>query len=93
MAPMAAIILGLCVVLAMGMLIAISRHKKSGTRQPSLVGSIGIVEKAHGPQATLLIEGELWLASPSEGNELAAGSKIEVIGTRDHLLLVRLRAQ
>lgn len=93
MTPEAAIIPGLCVVLAMGTVIAVSRHKKSATGPLTLVGSIGIVVKDLQPQGTVIIQGELWRASSSEGTGLTAGSKVEVIGTRDHLLLVKLRAQ
>lgn len=80
-------------MLAMGMLIAVSRHKKSATGQLTLVGSIGIVGKDLEPQGTVIVQGELWCASSSEGTGLAAGSKVEVIGTRNHLLLVKLHAQ
>lgn len=80
-------------MLAMGMLIVISRHKKSATGQLRLVGSIGMVDTKLEPHGTVLIQGELWRASSSEGTGLATGSLIEVIGTRDHLLVVKLRAQ
>jgi membrane-bound ClpP family serine protease len=93
MTPEVAIITGLCVVLAMGMLIAVSRHKKSSTRQLNLVGSTGIVDQDLEPQGTVIIQGELWRASSSEGTRLAAGSRVEVIGTLDHLLLVKPPAQ
>jgi membrane-bound ClpP family serine protease len=93
MTSTAAIILGLCLMLAIVMLVAVSRHKKSATLQISLVGSIGIVDKDLEPNGTVLIQGELWRASSSDGIGLATGSKIEVTGTRDHLLLVKPRAQ
>lgn len=89
----AAIILGLCVLLAIGILVALSRHKKLGTDHLILAGSIGVVDTKLDPHGTVLIEGELWRAFSNEGTGLAPGSRIEVVGTRDHLLLVRLHAQ
>ena len=62
MAPGAAIILGVCVVLAAGMLAAVSRHKKSGTGDVRLVGSTGLVDTKLDPHGTVLIQGELWRA-------------------------------
>jgi membrane-bound ClpP family serine protease len=92
MTPEPTIIVGICVVLATGILAAVSRHKKSATGPLSQVGSIGIVDKGLEPQGTVLIQGELWLAFSSERTSLPAGSKIKVVGTCDHLLLVMLRA-
>lgn len=84
-----AIILGLCLMLPILTLLAVSRHKKSATDQMSLVGLIGTVDKDLEPHGSVLIQGELWRASSSDGIRLATGLRIEVIGTRDHLLLVK----
>ena len=89
----AAIILGLCVLLAIGILAALSRHKKFGTDHLILVGSIGVVDTKLDPQGTILIDGELWNAFSNEPTGLAPGSRIEVVGTRDPLLLVKLLAR
>ena len=87
-----ALIPGLCLLLAILTLLAVSRHKKSATGLISLVGSIGIVEKDLEPDGTVFIQGELWRASSCDGIGLATGSRIEVTGTRDHLLLVKRQA-
>lgn len=91
MNSVAAIILGLGVVLAAAMLAAVSRHRKSGTYDVSLVGSIGFVDTNLDPSGTVLIRGELWRACSSDGTQLSPGSKVTVVGTRDHLLLVRVQ--
>lgn len=88
-----AIILGVCVVLAAGMLAAVSHHKKSGTGNVRLVGSTGLVDTKLDPDGTVLIQGELWRACSNDGTGLAPGSKVKVVGTRDHLLLVQLQDQ
>ena len=87
------IILGVFVALAAGMLAAISRHKKSGSGHVRLVGSTGLVDTKLDPHGTVLIQGELWRACSNDGTGLAPGSKVKVVGTLDHLLLVRLQDQ
>ena len=86
-----AIILSVCVVLSAGALAAVSRHKKSGTGQLRLIGSTGLVDTKLDPHGTVLIQGELWRACSNDGPGLAPGSKVKVVGTLDHLLLVRLQ--
>jgi len=54
-------------MLAILTLLAVSRHKKSGNDQRSLVGTIGIVDKDLEPHGTVLIQGDLWRASSSAG--------------------------
>ena len=93
MTSAAAIILVVCIVLAEGVLAAVSRHKKSGTGFVRLVGSIGLVDTKLDPHGSVLIRGELWRACSSEGAGLAPGSRVKVVGTRDHLLLVKLQDQ
>ena len=87
----AAIILGVCILLAAGALAAISRHKKSGAVNAKLIGATGLVETKLDPEGTVLIQGELWRACLDDAGAIATGSKVKVVGTRDHLLLVRVK--
>ncbi len=57
-----------------------------------LVGSIGVVEERLDPDGTVIIAGELWRACLTEGVRLAKGARVRVVGTRDHLLLVKPHA-
>lgn len=82
-------ILGVCLVLVAGMIVAVARHKKSGTGDLELVGSTGVVDAKLDPHGTVLIRGELWSACSNGGEAIAPSSKVTVIGTRDHLLVVR----
>ena len=93
MTSAAAIILGICVVLAAAMVAAVSRHKKSGTGFVRLVGATGLVEMKLDPHGTVIIQGELWRACSNDGTGMVTGSRIKVVGTRDHLLLVKLHDQ
>jgi len=86
----ATIILG-GVALGAAMLAAVSRHRKSGTDDVRLLGSHGFVETRLNPCGTVLIQGELWRACSSDGTGLDPGSRVKVVGTLDHLLLVRLQ--
>ena len=88
----AAIILGACILIA-AMLAAVSRHKKSGTDDVKLIGATGLVDTKLDPHGTVLIRGELWRACSNDGSAIASRSKVSVVGTRDHLLLVSLQDQ
>jgi len=87
----ATIILGVGIALGAAMLAAVSRHRKSGTDDVRLVGSPGFVDTRLNPCGTVLIRGELWRACSSDGTGLDPGSRVKVVGTLDHLLLVRLQ--
>ena len=91
MTSTAAIILVACILFAAAMLAAVSRHKKSGTRDVKLIGATGLVDTKLDPHGTVLIHGELWRACSNDGSSIATRSKISVVGIRDHLLLVSLR--
>lgn len=93
MNSVSAVILGVGIALTAAMLAALSRHRKSGTDEVNLVGSVGFVDARVNPCGTVLVQGELWRACSSDGSELAPGSKVKVVGTHDHLLLVRLQDQ
>ena len=87
------IVLVACILAAVAMLAAGSRHKKSGTGDVKLIGATGLVETTLDPRGTVLIHGELWRACSNDANAIATGSKVSVVGMRDHLLLVSLRDQ
>ena len=85
------IVLVAFILVAAAGLAAASHHKKSGTGEVKLIGATGLVETTLNPHGTVLIRGELWRACSNDANAIEAGSKISVIGMRDHLLLVSLQ--
>jgi membrane-bound serine protease (ClpP class) len=91
MTSTAAIILVACILVAVAMLAAVSRHKKSGTGDVKLIGATGVVDTRLDPHGTVLIHGELWRACSNDGSSIATRSKISVVDMRDHLLVVSLR--
>jgi membrane-bound ClpP family serine protease len=84
-----ALMFGVCILLLAGIIVTVSRHKKSGTHDVKLVGSSGTVDTKLDPHGTVLIRGELWPASCNSGTELPPGCLVKVVGTRDHLLIVK----
>jgi len=93
MTSTAAIILVAFILVAAATLAAVSHHKKSGTGDVKLIGATGLVETKLDPHGTVLIHGELWRACSNDANAIATGSKVSVVGMRDHLLLVSLPDQ
>ncbi len=68
-------------------LAALSRHKKSGSKDLKVMGATGVVESALAPEGSVIVKGELWRAT-SEVGSLPSQTKIRVVGHRAHLLLV-----
>lgn len=90
---MGVILLVVCIVLAAALLAVVSRHKKSGTVDVTVIGSTGLVDTKLDPHGTVLIHGELWCACSNDGSAIASGSKVSVMGMRNHLLVVTLQDQ
>ncbi len=70
-------------------LIALSRHKKSGTGKIQLLGAEAYVESQLNPEGAVLIQGELWRARSEDGMSIASQERVEVVAVDGHLLLVR----
>ena len=66
----------------------VSRHKKSSTRQPKLVGSDALVERALEPEGFVLVDGELWRARLEGGGSAAPGERVRVVGASGCVLEV-----
>jgi membrane-bound serine protease (ClpP class) len=83
------ITLVILVVLVAIVLMALSRHKKSGTGRIQLLGAEAYVESQLNPEGAVLIQGELWRARSEDGTSIAAQERVEVVAVEGHLLLVR----
>lgn len=68
---------------------ALSRHKKSGTGEIQLIGAEALVHSELTPEGAVLIEGELWRARSLDGTSIAAQVRVEVAEVDGHLLLVK----
>jgi membrane-bound serine protease (ClpP class) len=81
------LIVGACLAF-LGILAAMSRHKKSANNEIQLVGSRGHVEAELAPEGTVLVHGELWRARSADGINIASNTIVQVVGLSGHLLLV-----
>lgn len=68
---------------------ALSRHKKSGTGEIQLIGAEALVHGGLTPEGAVLIQGELWRARSLDGTSIAAQVRVEVAAVDGHLLLVK----
>ena len=70
-------------------LMALSRHKKSGTGQIQLLGAEGLVQAELRPEGAVLIKGELWRARSIDGTNIAVRERVQVAAVDGHLILVK----
>jgi len=71
----------------------VSRHKKSSTRMPTLVGSVATVERTLEPEGFVLVEGELWRARLCGGSGVAREREtVRVVGASGYVLEVEREA-
>jgi membrane-bound serine protease (ClpP class) len=70
-------------------LMALSRHKKSGTGPIQLLGAEGLVQADLRPDGAVLIKGELWRARSIDGTNIAVRERVEVAAVDGHLIVVK----
>lgn len=71
----------------------VSRHKKSSTRMPALVGSVATVERTLEPEGFVLVDGELWRARLRGGSGVAREREtVRVVGASGYVLEVEREA-
>lgn len=76
------------VIAATGIALA-SRHKKITPSDLPLISASALVDKPLTPNGTILVNGELWSAYSLHGNFITPGTRVTVVGLRNHLLLVK----
>ena len=77
------------ITLLIAAVLALLRHKKSGTGGIQLLGAEGVVQSELDPEGTVLIEGELWRARSLEGTSIVGPVRVEVVAVDGHLLVVK----
>lgn len=73
---------------ALGLVLALYRHKKGATANIKLIGEIARVGDALAPEGTVFVGGELWRAKSKDGSHIAANAPVRVVGFEGHLALV-----
>ncbi len=81
--------LGVIGALLSAVVLALWKHKKSGTGQLHIVGAVGLVESKLDPEGSVLISNELWRARSFDGIEIASKLRVRVVALQGHLLIVR----
>jgi membrane protein implicated in regulation of membrane protease activity len=67
----------------------LSLRKRSRSRDFRLINHTGVVESPLSPEGTIIVDGEVWRARSQDGIPIGAKTQVEVIGTRDHLIVVK----
>jgi membrane-bound serine protease (ClpP class) len=75
---------------ALGVVVALYRHKKASVGDMKLIGEIAEVDKELAPEGTVIVRGELWRAKSEDGDFLSAGTRVQVVGFENHLAVVKL---
>lgn len=87
------LVLAAAAVVLLAYVAHVSRHKKSSTRMPTLVGSVATVERTLEPEGFVLVDGELWRARLREGVGVArVRETVRVVGASGYVLEVEREA-
>ena len=84
------IILTAAALLIAAILVALSRHRKSGSGEIKLLGAVGNAETKLDPEGAIIVSGELWRALASDGQTISDQERVRVIGFKEHLALVEI---
>jgi membrane-bound serine protease (ClpP class) len=74
-------------LIALGAIVFLHLHKRA-SKVKSPLSSPATVHTTLGPEGSVLVHGELWLAQSLDGNIIPEKKRVTVAGLRDHLLLV-----
>ena len=85
---MIALIICFALLVSTGVVALRSRHHKRHVFTGPLISASAIVDRPLNPEGSVFVHGELWLARSANGNLIPAKTKVTVIGSQDHLLLV-----
>ncbi|HVF49161.1 MAG TPA: NfeD family protein [Pyrinomonadaceae bacterium] len=85
----AAATFGGIVLLLLLTIVVLSRHRKAGGREVSLMQRVASVTEPLNPEGAIVVSGELWRARARSGETVARGrANVRVVGARGHLLEV-----
>lgn len=78
-------------LIALAIVIALYRHKKTSAGELRLIGELCQVNTNLTPDGTVMVQGELWAARSIDGAVVAPRSMVRIVGAQDHLLLVKVQ--
>lgn len=77
------------VLLLLTVVVLLSRHRKAGAREVSLIWRVASVAEPLNPEGAVMVCGELWRARARSGETVGRGSaNVRIVGARGHLLEV-----
>jgi membrane-bound ClpP family serine protease len=77
-------------LVALAIVFALYRHKKTSAGNVPLIGEFCEVDTNLTPDGTVIVQGELWPARSIDGTFIPPRSRVRIVGTQDHLLLVTM---
>ncbi len=81
--------LGACLFALIIYIALLSRHRKAGADEISLVGTIALAETALEPEGAVIVRGELWRARLKWAeSSVRRGERVRITGASGHLLEV-----
>jgi membrane-bound serine protease (ClpP class) len=83
-------ILATVALLAVGVVVALYRHKRASVGEIRLIGEIAHVDAELDPEGTVIVRGELWRARSNTGASIPSNARVRVVGLHDLLLLVEV---
>jgi membrane-bound ClpP family serine protease len=83
-------ILASLALLALSIVFALYRHKKTSVVKVGLIGEFCEVNTDLTPEGTVIVQGDLWPARSIDGTFIPPRSRVRIVGTQDHLLLVTM---
>ena len=79
-------------LVALAVVIALYQHKKKSLGEVRLIGEVGQVNTNLSPDGSVMVQGELWPARSIDGTFIAPPNLVRIVGTQDHLLLVKVHS-
>ena len=64
------------------------RHKQAGSGEVKLIGETGRVETRLNPRGSIIVDGELWNAQSSDGDDIEVDARVRVVRMQGHLAVV-----
>ena len=66
-----------------------SMHRQPVTGQEGMIGAIGTVKETLSPRGSIFVWGERWQAVSHDGQEILAGTRVEIVALEGFLLTVK----
>ena len=83
-------ILSLIALVSLAIVVALYRHKKPSSAGSKVLGEFAKVTADLTPEGAVVVHGELWRARSRDGSSITGDTRVRVVGSEGHLLLVEV---